>query len=403
MTDMIANVAGKPANKTAFRRSRSFRMGRGSIFWNHFGRQAALFVMISLGLTIPIVLVHIVPLIEPIFTRGLSPRLIYDAVPLFFPMIFYLATPVFLAITIGRFYDKVLSDNEITALNSAGLSKLSVAKPALALSVIATLVCIGISVYLIPASLRSLENIRYNARNYIFFRALPEGRFIGVKRGVTIYIYRWISDTEVEDVFLVDQSKPSESRVLFARRGEFVEDPEKLVLILHRGRIDVVTKKQGTSKYDSVTFTQLSQHLPMLRRNVWRVRGWRGPEEQTIAALMNPPARVLSNPSKARKWQGELYRRLIAPFLCLSYGIFCVGVLLGMHSPRRERIKSLGAIAVVVGGLHLSFFLLLQGVILPAPALLSLFGAILVLPLATGIYLLIRSERRSPRLAARTA
>jgi lipopolysaccharide export LptBFGC system permease protein LptF len=141
----------------------------------------------------------------------------------------------------------------------------------------------------------------------------------------------------------------------------------------------------------------------MLRRNVWRVRGWRGPEEQTIAALMEPPARVLSSPSKARKWRGELYRRLIAPFLCLSYGIFCVGVLLGMHSPRRDRIKSLGAIAVVVGGLHLSFFLLLQGVILPAPALLSLFGAILVLPLAVGIYLLVRSERRSPRLATRAA
>jgi lipopolysaccharide export system permease protein len=403
MTDMMAKVAGKAAGQTAIHRSGSFRMGGGSIFWNHFGRQAALFTVISLGLTIPLVLVHIVPMIEPIFTRGLSPALLYDAVPLFFPLIFYLATPVFLAITLGRFYDKVLADNEITALNSAGLSKLSVAKPAIALSIIATLICVVISVYLIPASLRSLENIRYNARNYIHFRALPEGRFIGVKRGVTIYIYRWVTDTEVEDVFLIDKSKPSESRVLFARKGEFVEDPEKLVLILHRGRIDVVTKKQGESKYDSVSFQQLSQHLPMLRRNVWRVRGWRGPEEQTIGSLMDPPASVLSRPSKARKWRGELYRRLIAPFLCLSYGIFCVGVLLGMHSPRRERIKSLGAIAVVVGGLHLTFFLLLQGVVLPAPALLALFGAILVLPFAAGAFLLMRPERRSPRLSARTA
>ena len=400
---MMASVAAKTGGRTAVRRNRGFRMGRGSIFWNHFGRQAALFIVISLGLTIPLVMVHVIPLIEPIFTRGLSPQLLYDAVPLFFPLIFYLATPVFLAITLGRFYDKVLADNEITALNSAGLSKLSVAKPALALSVVATVICVGISVYLIPASLRSLENIRYNARNYIHFRALPEGRFIGVKRGVTMYVYRWISDTEVEDVFLVDQSKPSESRVLFARKGEFVEDPDKLVLILHRGRIDVVTKKQGASKYDSVTFNRLSQHLPMLRRNVWRVRGWRGPEEQTIAALMEPPDWVRRSPAKARKWQGELYRRLIAPFLCLSYGIFCVGVLLGMHSPRRERIKSLGAIAVVVGGLHLSFFLLLQGVLLPAPALLALFGVILVLPFGAGVYLLTRSERRSPRLAARAA
>jgi lipopolysaccharide export system permease protein len=403
MFDLMASVAGKTAGRTAIRRNGSFRMGRGSIFWNHFGRQAALFTVISLGLTIPLVLVHVIPLIEPIFTRGLSPRLLYDAVPLFFPLIFYLATPVFLAITLGRFYDKVLADNEITALNSAGLSKLSVAKPALALSVVATVICVGISVYLIPASLRSLENIRYNARNYIHFRALPEGRFIGVKRGVTMYVYRWVNDTEVEDVFLVDQSNPSESRVLFARKGEFVEDPDKLVLILHRGRIDVVTKKHGASKYDSVTFTRLSQHLPMLRRNVWRVRGWRGAEEQTISSLMKPPASVLASPAKARKWEGELYRRLIAPFLCLSYGVFCVGVLLGMHSPRRERIKSLGAIAIVIGGLHLSFFLLLQGVLLPAPALLALFGVILVVPFGIGVYLLTRSEHRSPRLAPRAA
>lgn len=403
MPDMVANLAGEGVSEKASAQNGAFRMGRGSIFWNHFARQAALLLAISLGLTIPLVLVHIIPLIEPIFTRGLSPRLLYDAVPLFFPLIFYLATPVFLAITLSRFYDRVLADNEITALNSAGLSKLSVAKPAIALSVIATVVCVAISVYLIPASLRSLENIRYNARTYIHYRALPEGRFIGVKRGVTIYIYRWVSDTEVEDVFLIDKSKPNESRVLFARKGEFVEDPEKLVLILHRGRIDVVSKKTGTAKYDSVSFNRLSQHLPMLRRNVWRVRGWRGPEEQTIATLMDPPASVLRSPSKTRKWRGELYRRLIAPFLCLSYGIFCVGVLLGMHSPRRDRIKSLGAIAGVVGGLHLSFFLLLQGVVLPNPAILALFGVILVLPLTTGLILLTRTDRRTSRLARASA
>jgi lipopolysaccharide export system permease protein len=403
MSEMIASVAGPRVSRTPVRRSRSFRMGRGSIFWNHFGRQAALLLAVSLGLTTPLVLVHLVPLIEPIFTRGLSPKLLYDAVPLFYPMIFYLATPVFVAIALGRFYDKVLVDNEITALNSAGLSKVSVAKPAIAISAIATLVCIAISVYLIPSSLRNLENIRYNARNYIDYRALPEGRFVDIKKDVTIYVYRWLSANEVEDVFLIDKSKKDESRVLFARRGEFVENPDSLVLVLQRGRIDVVTKKQGESKYNSVTFNSLSQHLPMLRRGVWRVRGWRGPEEQTITALMHPPAKVLSRPSKAHKWRSELYRRLIAPFLCLSYGIFCVGVLLGLHSPRRDRIKSLGAIAIVVGGLHLSFFLLLQGVILPGPVMLALFGAILVLPLASGIVLLARRERRAPRLAARPA
>ncbi|HUT48491.1 MAG TPA: LptF/LptG family permease [Alphaproteobacteria bacterium] len=403
MSEVVASVADGGVSEKATGRGGAFRMGSGSVFWNYFGRQAALLLAISLGLTIPLVLVHIVPLIEPIFTRGLSPKLLYDAVPLFFPLIFYLATPVFLAITLARFYDGALADNEITALNAAGLSKLSVAKPAIALSLIATGVCVAISVYLIPASLRSLENIRYNARTYIHYRALPEGRFIGVKRGVTIYIYRWVSATEVEDVFLIDKSKPNESRVLFARKGEFVEDPEKLVLILHRGRIDVVSKKTGTAKYDSVSFNRLSQHLPMLRRNIWRVRGWRGPEEQTIAALMDPPTSVLRNPSQSRKWRGELYRRLIAPFLCLSYGIFCVGVLLGMHSPRRDRMKSLIVIAGVVGGLHLTFFLLLQGVVLPGPAILGLFGAILVLPLASGLILLTRTDRRTARLARASA
>jgi lipopolysaccharide export system permease protein len=389
MPDAVAIVDEERAAEGAGRR---VRMGRGSIFWSYLGRQAALLVMISLGLTIPLVMVHIVPLIEPIFTRGLSPRLLYDAVPLFFPLIFYLATPVFLAITLGRFYDRALADNEITALNAAGLSKLSVAKPAIALSVIATLACVAISFYLIPASLRSIENIRYNARNYINYRALPEGRFIGIRRGVTIYVYRWASATEVEDVFLIDKSKASESRVLFARKGEFIEDPDKLVLVLYRGRIDVVVTKNGKTKYSSVTFNRLSQHLPTLRPGVWWVRKWRGPEEQTIAALMDPPADVLRQPTKARKWRSELYRRLIAPFLSLSYGIFCVGVLLGWHAPRRDRVKSLSAIAAVVGGLHLTFFLLLQGADLPGPIILGLFGAILVLPLAAGLVLLARAD-----------
>jgi len=57
----------------------------------------------------------------------------------------------------------------------------------------------------------------------------------------------------------------------------------------------------------------------------------------------------------------------------------------------------------VVGALHLTFFLLLQGVALPSYAMLSLFGAIVVVPLVTGFVLLLRKERRAPRLAARAA
>ena len=379
-------------------------MGHRSIFWNHFWRQMSMLIGIAAGLTVPLVLLHIVPLIEPIFTRGLSPRLLYDALPSFFPLILYLAIPIFLAITISRFYDRVLRDNEVTALTSAGLSTLSVAKPAIVLSLVATVICVAISVYLIPASLRNIENIRFNARTYLNYRALPEGRFISIKRGVTIYVYRWTSRNAVEDVFLIDKSKPSQSRVLFARKGEFIEDPEKLVLILWRGRIDVVEKKKGKTKYSSVSFNRLSQHLPTLRAGMWRKRGWRGPQEQTIASLMDPPAKVKRNPTEAHKWRSELYRRLIAPFLCLSYGVFCVGALLAWHSPRRDRIKSLGAIAVVVGGLHLAFFLLLQGVKLPEAAMLSLFGAILALPLAAGIYLLVSANRAMrPRARARAA
>ena len=360
----------------------------GNISRHYLFRMALMLVIVSAALSLPVVLAHLIPYIGPVIHRGLPVGLLFAVIPWIIPMVLYLAIPVFVAIVIVRFYDQKIHANEVAALMSAGVSKARIAWPGIALSVFAMALSYVLSFYVVPESWRQAHNLKFVAKRYVSYQMISEGRFMQIKRGIMIHVDRWRTRSEVEGIYVIDQTEPALWRIIVAKRGTFSEQNEKLVLEMTNGRIDHL--QDGRKVVQSVVFQQFTHTLAT--NGLEKRRGWRSPQEQTMKALFNPPTKVRTDSTKSFRWQRELAKRVAAPFLSLSYGLFCLGIILLSVNPRRKSRHIYWFAGLTVGALHLGFFFLIQILEVPLAIIIPVLSAFTVLPFLAGVYMILRAD-----------
>src|SRR5260370_12763976 len=91
------------------------------------------------------------------------------------PFIFYHATPEIVSIAVACRYYQWIENNEVLTLRSAGRSSCQIACPGIIVAVLAALFCALNSLYLLPLSWGSLEDIRFQAGANVGVQVLPPG------------------------------------------------------------------------------------------------------------------------------------------------------------------------------------------------------------------------------------
>ena len=360
----------------------------GHVSRHYLFRMAVMLVIVSGALSLPVVLAHLIPYIGPVIHRGLPMGLLFAVIPWIIPMVLYLAIPVFVAIVIVRFYDQKIHANEVSALMSAGVSKFRLALPGISLSVFAMALCYVLSFYVVPESWRQAHNLKFVAKRDVSYQMISEGRFMQIKRGIMIHVERWRTRSEVEGIYVIDQTEPALWRIIVAKRGIFSEQNDNLVLEMTNGRIDHL--KDGRKVVQSVVFQRFSHTLAT--NGLEKRRGWESAHEQSMTALFNPPAKVRTDSTKSFRWQRELVKRIAAPFLCLSYGLFCLGVILLTVNPRRNSRRIYWVAGITVGSLHLGFFFLIQILQLPLSVIIPILSIFTLLPFLAGAVMIFRAD-----------
>src|SRR5260370_22623771 len=79
------------------------------------------------------------------------------------PVIFYHATPEIVSIAVACRYYQWIENNEVLTLRSAGRSSCQISCPGIIVAVLAALFCALNSLYLLPLSWVSLEDIPFQA------------------------------------------------------------------------------------------------------------------------------------------------------------------------------------------------------------------------------------------------
>lgn len=325
------------------------------------------------------------------------------ALAVLLPPQLYNFVPFAVTIAVMSAYARYGLNHEIVTLRMFGLSDRALAMPAIASAAIATAFTMSLSVYFVPISIRTFEDIVYAANFDLSLALLDEGYLQQVAPDLSISFRRRISSNHLEGVTILDGRKPNAFTYILADQAELLTPKEEnadRVLVLHKGSYQVRSAEEPDSK--PIEFAELIIPLSDSPDGASRIRDWRGTYEQPIGRLLDPPANVRADPSAYAFWLVEGHKRIILPLLCLSYALFTVGMLLRGHYQRARQAMLLRAIGI--GGAVALWHWLLTAIhasLVSQPALMSGYYLAAAVPGTIGMLLLTSADGRARQLARR--
>lgn len=267
---------------------------------------------------------------------------------LLFPPLLLLIVPLALFFAILSGYTKLIANNEIAVLRGAGISKMSLAKPAITLAILSTIFCYTISFYFAPMAEQSLRTIRSNANNDYAMLLLEKGKFNHVK-DITVYVDEKDADGTLEGILIYDNRIKYDSNIVSANSGVILRDKGGEVhLSLNNG---VMQTKDKTLHFDSY-LVNLSEYDQNNKIDL----------KLSEKSTQNLFKSLKSKSKKSQEIFAELHNRISFPLLSFSLSIIALSsILCGTFSRYGNRFNIITAI--VVGSLFLIIEIILKNMV----------------------------------------
>jgi lipopolysaccharide export system permease protein len=193
-----------------------------------------------------------------------------------------------MAVLIGTLisFMRLASDNEITAMQTSGLSLTSISKPVLIAAVLLSFAMIPVHNYVVPETNHRLANLLVSIHKKKPALQLRDGVFMNEIKGYSILVNKSMG-REIEGVTISRLVEGKPAQTIRAERGElyFTDDGNTLVMKLYNGEIHDVDEKDP-KRYLRLKFTEHTLNIPGVGRELVRIdREYRGDREMGIGAL----------------------------------------------------------------------------------------------------------------------
>lgn len=308
------------------------------------------FVLITSGLLMIVWLSQSLRLFEILLNSkvsiGLFVRLTLTLVPSYLSII----SPIALFAVALFTYNRMIADRELIVLRAAGMSPMQLAKPAIVVGVVFTLIGFYISLVLVPAATADFRTLRWKIQHDVSHLLLQEGEFNEVANGITVYIGSKNADGSLEGIILHDAHSPKSEVTLLAEKGMIsYREGVPQISMLNGSRQEVVAKSGRFSilYFDSYNMDFLSSESKNARSR-----------KQTEASMKEllAPRETLPDDRTYRRFRMEAFKRLSQPFYNLTFMLIAAaGLLTGTFNRRgnnrRVIVTVLIMAAVQVGGL----------------------------------------------------
>ncbi len=219
-------------------------------------RQVLLALVVATGgLTVLIWLTQSLRFVDLVVNRGLSFFVFMHLTALLIPSFVAVMLPITTYVVIQFVYQRMATDRELTVMRAAGLSPWALARPALAVALLATLLGYGLSLYAVPASTTNFKTYQWEIRNRLAAFLLQDGVFTPLSDKLTVYVRSRDPDGSLLGILVDDARDPTAHATILAERGRLLDGPGgPRVLLLdgsrqeidhQTGRLDILTFKQN--------------------------------------------------------------------------------------------------------------------------------------------------------------
>jgi lipopolysaccharide export system permease protein len=303
-------------------------------------------LLVTAGLACIIWLVQSLRFVEMIVNRGLSAGTFVYLTVLVLPNTFPLVLPVALFAIVVFVYSKMITDRELVVMRCTGMSQSALAKPALLLALIVTVVTYAINLFVIPESWRTFREMQWQFRYSLSHIVLEEGAFNSLGEDLTVYLRERSPDAQLEGLLVHDNRDREKPTTYMAERGALVETKDGARLVLFDGNRQEMERKTGrlTMLYYDRSTVDLGDIVksPGIR--------YREARERTLDELLNAATDPTVAEQDLGKFTMEAHNRLATPLLALSFTVVGLACLLSGAFTRRSQTKRVFlAIFLLVG------------------------------------------------------
>jgi lipopolysaccharide export system permease protein len=329
-------------------------------------------IAVTAGLTALIWLTQSLRFVELVVNRGLSLLVFMRLTGLLIPSFIAVILPITTYVVIQFIYQRLAGDREVTVMRAAGLSPFALARPALAVALVATAAGYWLNLETVPETLASFREFQWEIRNKVAAFLLQEGVFTSISEKLVVYVRSRTPDGSLHGILVDDARDPTVHATILAESGQLLEGTNGPRVLLMNGSRQEIDHQTG--RLNMLTFSQ----------NEIDLADASGPEgerpadmsEVGIEELLYPR---LALPRDVPKWIAEAHKRLAGPLASLSYAMVAlVSVLMGAFQRHGGVLRPLASVLAVV--LLVALGLTIDGLAARDNVLIPLIWARAILP-----------------------
>ena len=270
-------------------------------------------------------MVQIMSMMKFLLNYGIQLTNFLGLTMLMVPFIISIIVPFVTFIAVIFVYNKMISDNEITVMAASTLSPRQIARPALILATLLTVMHFILNLWIVPASQGTFYDTQWNLRYGLAHMKLQESAFTEMSHGLVVYVDK-VSGHDLSQVMLSDTRDT----------GKLVSTMRGLSIVMTNGSL---MSSGGATTVG--TFESFDMDLNVADKGMsgtFRVR--RVPTSQLIKTLFDAPSA-----KQHKAVLSELCSRIYGPIMNLVLAALCTLILL-RSSLLRRRASFAPAIAV---------------------------------------------------------
>jgi len=352
-----------------------------------------------IGFTFVLLTGRILQLTELLVNKGIPLGYILSLLYLLFPRFLVLTIPMATLLSVLMAFNRLSSDNEITALKASGVSLYQMIPPVLAFSFATFAVTTLLSLHLVPRANEGSRALLYEIASTKASAGVLEKVFNDDFDGLVLYVeeirpktLRW------EKVFISDSRNPAEVLTILAQEGEVLPDPGALAIILRLKNGSIHKLGKEPNAYQKIDFNTYDLRLHLKTELKGKKTDEKHPADMTLTELSRAIRALQTKGADAKIQWIKVHEKFSIPFACLVFGL--IGIPLGLQSRVARGSKSSG-FAWAIGVLLIYYLLTNAGNSLAERGLVLLevgvWSANTVF-VFLGVYLLIKAANESPVL-----
>ncbi|MBP1715422.1 MAG: permease YjgP/YjgQ family protein [Deltaproteobacteria bacterium] len=349
------------------------------------------------GFTFVLLTGRILQLTELFVNKGIPLSYLLKLIYYLLPSFLVLTIPMATLLSVLTTFNRLSSDNEITALKASGVSLYQMTPPVAVLALVAFAATALLSIYALPRANHESRSLLYQMVSTKAHAGVKERVFNDDFEGLVLYVEKVIPNSyQWENVFISDSRSASETVTIVAPEGAVLSDPLTMTVTLRLKNGAIHKLGRTPDSYQKIDFDAYDLRLDL--KTAWREKpdAQKHPADMSLQELGRAIRLLQAQNADTRPQWVKVHEKFSIPFACVVFGL--IAVPLGVQARSYRAGKSMG-FAWSLGVLLIYYLMTNTGTSLAERgAVLLEFGmwAPNALLLALGLYLLVKAARESP-------